>query len=182
VKKMTAAVHHSQALSTLQLCSGAESYIQALHLNPPMLKRFSPEKNTREQCIRSCVSRYAMPNTLSGLPGWFIFRITNIFMAILGKSEWQKARKVVHECVSSIAKTLVGQIGVSKDTSWVVEDMLKNVESHLVLFGNCAADKLLNRCLDVQSRPSSFKAADVQEQDLVKVMKGKLSSWPTLSA
>jgi hypothetical protein len=160
---MATAVDSSQALPALQLCSGAEGYIQAMHLMP-----------AEELIVRNCISRYAMPNTFFGVLKWLVFRTTNAFNKVRGKmSEWKKAQDVIytHSLVIAIQKGILEQWPTQFDGRQAkIRDIVCDHTS-------CKAYSLLSLCLNAQDRRTSAQdiAHSLQANDLHSYMNNELA-------
>ncbi len=77
----------------MKINNGTEYIIDGLKLNPH-----------EKEILSNCISRYAQPTTFCELLTWMTDRIGNAVKNIFGKSDWQKAKKIIHDHTLVIAK------------------------------------------------------------------------------
>jgi hypothetical protein len=130
---------------TATLCTGAETCVQAMHLS-----------TQDQQTVRDCVSRYAMPSTFSvgGYFHWLVFRITNVFKAINGQSEWQMVQKIIETQALAIAEKAFHEGFEGKDLNSTPRYHLRQmVQSRSSALAEYAAYNLMEACLYAQNHP-----------------------------
>lgn len=144
----------SNVNTTVQLYGVAEAYIRLMHLST----------DHEKQTIRGCISRYAKPDTFTGILNWLVFRVTNAFNSLFGSSEWQTAKKVIQHRAIFMAT----QKGFFSNGSREIQNKIQDMVAESTLD---KADSMLKFCLRMQEirAPSSTLAefADIlQSHDL----------------
>lgn len=117
----------------IRLCGGGEECIRLMH--------FSHEHE--KQAIRDCISRYAMPDTFSGILNWLVYRVTNAFNSLFGSSEWQIAQNVIQ--LSAIR--LAHQKGFFSNSPREIQNKIQDMVAKNTLN---QADSILEFCLSMQ--------------------------------
>ena len=143
---------------------GAEACLQSMYLTPE-----NQEPSGHQKFVTNCVSKYAFP-PLNGLWDWLIYRITNACKAVLGKSEWQIAQRIVHYSATEIAKTeLEGRLK-TRNPIPDSDQWFKTIKERVNYLTKRAADELLEKCLYAQNRPKVSMNKALQELDLKTAM------------
>ena len=125
---------------TLVKLSGAAEYcIGALHLNPP-----------NEEIVRTCVSRYTMPNTFCEFLSYIVSRIVDAITHIFGCSYWQNAENAIYE---SILRLSIEQNLIKENPSTKLEKIMNAKIPELI---HSFAEKILSFCCDQKEENTPF--------------------------
>lgn len=108
-------------MTVARLHDSAECYLKVTHLTPE-----------EETVIRFTIWNYAWPKTCCQQLRWIIYRIVQAVKSLFSCSDWQKAKKVISERITSI---LVEEKLILKERSQLVAQFLysKHAEGVLTL-------------------------------------------------